>query len=155
MKIAATLLMLLVLFLPNTPAQEYTQWKLPEGAIARFGKGRFPEIQYSPDGTRLAVAVARSVFGSMIQRRIERLPYSPAIRIEFVSVAFSPDGKPRLPAGSGDGMVRSVRYGHRGEHKVTFAADPGWFNSVAFSPDGKLLASASSDGTVQVWKTTD
>ena len=55
MKIAATLLMLLVLFLPNTPAQEYTQWKLPEGAIARFGKGRFPEILYSPDGTRLVV----------------------------------------------------------------------------------------------------
>ena len=55
MKITATLLMLLVLFLPNTYPQEYTQWNLPEGAVARFGKGSVQEILYSPDGSRLAV----------------------------------------------------------------------------------------------------
>ena len=53
MKIAATLLTLLVLFLPHTPAQDTTHLNLPEGAVARLGKGRFPEIQYLPDGTRL------------------------------------------------------------------------------------------------------
>ena len=56
MKITAILLMLLALFSPTTPAQDYSQLNLPEGAVARLGKGRFPEIQYSPDGTRLAVA---------------------------------------------------------------------------------------------------
>ena len=39
MKITAILVMLLVLFLQNTHAQESTQWALPEGAVARFGKG--------------------------------------------------------------------------------------------------------------------
>ena len=29
---------------------------LPDGAIARFGKGKINEIQYSPDGKILAVA---------------------------------------------------------------------------------------------------
>ena len=62
MKIAATLLMLLVLFLPNTPAQEYTQWKLPEGAIARFGKGIVSGVLYSPDGTRLVVGSSIGIY---------------------------------------------------------------------------------------------
>ena len=39
MKITMTLLTLLVLFLPTTPAQDYSQLNLPEGAIARLGKG--------------------------------------------------------------------------------------------------------------------
>ena len=38
------------------PAQDYTKWKLPEGAKARLGKGRINEIKYSSDSRRLAVA---------------------------------------------------------------------------------------------------
>ena len=57
MKIIVTLLILLLtLCSPNIFAQSYTQWGLPEGAIARLGKGSINEIHYSPDGTRLAVA---------------------------------------------------------------------------------------------------
>ena len=37
-------------------AQDAMQWNLPDGAIARFGKGKINEIQYSPDGKILAVA---------------------------------------------------------------------------------------------------
>ena len=39
MKITATLLMFLVLFLPNTYPEDYTRLNLPEGAVARLGKG--------------------------------------------------------------------------------------------------------------------
>ena len=55
MKIATTLLLFLVLFLPYTPAQDYTQLNLPEGAIARLGKGLVAAVCYSPDGTQFAV----------------------------------------------------------------------------------------------------
>ena len=55
MKIAVTLLLLLVLFLPNAYPQESTQLNLPDGAVARIGKGSVEEILYSPDGSRLAV----------------------------------------------------------------------------------------------------
>ena len=51
-----TLLILFTLFSLNAFAQDYTQFSLPEGAKARLGKGTINEIQYSPDGTRLAVA---------------------------------------------------------------------------------------------------
>ena len=56
MKTTVTLLILFALFSSNTFAQDYTQWSLPEGATARLGKGSINEIQYSPDGTRLAIA---------------------------------------------------------------------------------------------------
>ena len=52
-----TFILVSALSLPNTFAQDYTQWGLPDGAKARLGKGTISgNIAYSPDGTRLAVA---------------------------------------------------------------------------------------------------
>ncbi len=36
--------------------QPWTQWGLPLGVKVRLGKGTLSDIQYSPDGSRLAVA---------------------------------------------------------------------------------------------------
>ena len=48
-----------VLFAQDSLAEDYTRWNLPEGALARLGKGRIGwgdrAVAYSPDGTRLAV----------------------------------------------------------------------------------------------------
>ncbi|MCG9134877.1 hypothetical protein J5I95_24730, partial [Candidatus Poribacteria bacterium] len=46
----------------NSFAQDSPQWHLPEGATTRLGKGWLYEIQYSPDGTRLAAAGALGVW---------------------------------------------------------------------------------------------
>ena len=46
----------LTAILPPVFAQDYTQFNLPEGAKARFGRGKGNDIAYSPDGNRLAVA---------------------------------------------------------------------------------------------------
>ena len=51
-----------MLYLPETFAQEYTEWELPEYAIARLGKGRINDMQYSPDGTILAVATTIGIW---------------------------------------------------------------------------------------------
>ena len=49
-----------VLFAQDIRAQDYTRFSLPDGALARLGKGSIGggdrAIAYSPDGTRLAVA---------------------------------------------------------------------------------------------------
>ena len=46
----------------NTFAQRYTRWNLPQGAIARLGKGKINEIKYSPDGNTIAVASSIGVW---------------------------------------------------------------------------------------------
>ena len=74
----------------NTFAQDSPQWHLPEGVKARLGKGRINEIQYSPDGTRLAVASGIGIWlydargGEEINLLTEHTDW---VR----SVAFSPD----------------------------------------------------------------
>ncbi len=47
--------LILVGILPTVFAQDNTQVGLPEGAIARLGKGGINIMRFSPDGTRLAV----------------------------------------------------------------------------------------------------
>ena len=60
--IFSLLLIVSMLYLPEAFAQEYTQWELPEYAIARLGKGRIKDMQYSPDGTILAVATTIGIW---------------------------------------------------------------------------------------------
>ena len=56
MKTAVTLLTLFTLCPLSSFAQDYIQWRLPEGAKACLGKGHITgNIAYSPDGTRLAM----------------------------------------------------------------------------------------------------
>ena len=50
----STILLNAILFLTSF-AQDNTKVGLPEGAIARLGKGGINFMRFSPDGTRLAV----------------------------------------------------------------------------------------------------
>ena len=52
-----TITVLLLIIACSSIAQEQTPstFGLPEGVIARFGKGHLTHVQYSPDGTQLAV----------------------------------------------------------------------------------------------------
>ena len=51
-----------MVYIPPSFAQDYTQWELPEGAIARLGKGRINAMKYSPDGTVFAVATSVGIW---------------------------------------------------------------------------------------------
>ena len=56
-----TLMIVLIIGISSTLisvsfAQNLTERYLPEGAIARFGKGHIYDFVYSPDGTQIAVA---------------------------------------------------------------------------------------------------
>ncbi len=103
MKITATLLMLLVLFLPTTPAEDYTRWSLPEGAVARLGKGSPKEVQYSPDGTLLAVVSSIGIWLCDTTTYQEVALLTGHTRV-VTSVSFSPDGT-TLASGSYDKTV--------------------------------------------------
>lgn len=83
-----TLCCLPILFPHTSHAQEHTRLGLPEGAVARLGKGPlatgYQLVAFSPDGTRLAVA-GRVGIGSTMQRQWRRSLSSPARRCALPS----------------------------------------------------------------------
>ena len=104
MKTATPLLILLTLFSLNTFAQDSPQWHLPEGAKMRLGKGWISKIQYSPDGTRLAVAggIGIWLYDATTGQEVTLISGHTA---GVLSVAFSPDGN-TIASGSYDDTIR-------------------------------------------------
>lgn len=130
--------------------QEYTRWGLPEGAIARFGKGQIVgNIAYSPNGTRLAMAGANGIwlYDTTSYKEISLLTG----HTDYVySVVFSPDGR-TLASASGDNTVR-LWDPSTGEQKQILTEHEDIVSSVVFSPDGRTLVSASrNEPTIILW----
>ncbi len=104
MRITVTILMFLVLFLPNSYPLDYTQMNLPEGAVARFGKGNLSSAQYSPDGTRFAILSSIGVwlYDTATYQEIALLDGHTR---HFADPAFSPDGKTLVSGSEGETML--------------------------------------------------
>ncbi len=154
----------------SSDAQNLSQLELPEGAKGRLVKGSLnvrphsrslvlfkSAIEYSPDGTKLAVG---SSIGIWIYdaHTGEELDLYTGNAGDVSSVSFSPDGK-TLASGNRDGTTH-LWDTHTGEHLRTLTGsltgDHGYWGvaSVAFSTDGNTLASGGGqrgDGTVHLW----
>ena len=122
---------------------DYRTWHLPDGAIARLGKGSLGEtdraIALSPDRQHLAVASSIGVwlYDVTTGRELALLPTA-----NVRSVAFSSDG------------MKLASYGPEGITlwDVATGANIATFRGVSpvFSPDGTILASLW-DNTVRLW----
>ena len=136
----------------GTPAppigNDYQTGHLPEGAIARLGKGSIEEVAFSPDGSLLAVASGIGIwlYDAATSRELALLT---GHRGRVTSVSFSPDGR-ILASGSHDQTVKLWDVATR-QNIATLEAHSGWVFSVSFSPDGRILASGAEDGTVKLW----
>ncbi len=144
--------LLIPLFLsPISFAQDYTQMNLPEGAIARFGKGYINDIKYSPDGTRLAVATSIGVwlYDTFTDTELNFFSEVP----DYVgAIAFSPDG--RTLASSGYSPNRIIRLWNTDTGELCGTLD-GYEEilALAFSPDGTVLASSGGEPAypIRLW----
>ena len=69
--------------------ENYTKWELPKAAKVRFGKGGINALQFSPDGTQLAVAssIGIWIYDLKTGKEIDMFPG------RSQSIAFSPDGR--------------------------------------------------------------
>ncbi len=122
--------------------KDYTQWKLPKAAKARLGKGGINVLQFSPDGTQLAVGSSIGVwlYDAKTGKEVSMFPG------KCESIAFSPDG--RFLAGNIGGYYREgpqlweVATGQKMQRTDYFPHA----SVLRFSEDSKTLFALSNKG---------
>lgn len=155
MKISVFLLRMLLIIsiccLPSA-AQDYTQFSLPEGAKARFGKGKLGEVRFSPDGRRLAVSSSVGIwfYDPDTGKALDLLPQTNCA--STFAFAYSPDGTI---------IARAVNNSSVQLWNVTTKRRIGTFTkygreitAIAYALDGTTIVSGNSDGAARVWDTT-
>ena len=154
-----TIPILFSLYSSNTHPQDYTQLELPEGTIARIGKGSVGDILYSPDGTCLAVS------GSIGTWLYDTATFQEICLLEdSTPIAFSPDATTIATArGYSPEDCAAVRLWDvkTGEHQLTFPlyvegtddedTEDEAVRSIAFSPDATTIVTAEDYITVRLW----
>lgn len=137
-------------YIPDTP-----QFKLPDGAKARIGKGRIIDVKYSPDGTQFAVASSTGIW-FYDANTLEESGFIQRNAGIKSSISFSPDGKTLATVDGGKTIrlfdTRTLK------HKATLIRDAFYvphfvFDFVAFLGDGQRLVSSYS-GRIDLWDTT-
>ena len=121
---------------------DYSKWELPKEAKARLGKGGVNVIQFSPDGTQLAVGSNIGVWLYDVETGKEKSLFMGGCR----SLAFSPDGR-LLANGGGYSDVPKVELWEIATGREVLLADAYDSASVLrFSSDGKRVVSVSGSG---------
>ena len=79
----------------NINAQDFTQWDLPGGAAARFGKGATYDMDYSPNGDLLAVGTSTGawLYDAHTGEELALLRWGGQDNNSVSAVRFSQDGK--------------------------------------------------------------
>lgn len=127
---------------------DVTTWLLPDGAIARLGRGREPDMAFSPDGQTLAISTSLGLW------LYEMKTLSPIALWEteqgsVVRVVFSPNGK-WIAACNLDRL--RVLDAQNGKY-LTEMKPENYIHGMTFSPDNRYLAAAHyhNSSTVEVW----
>ncbi len=151
---------------------DYTQWRLPENAKARLGKGSISgNVAYSPDGKLLAVGSSVGIWihdaqtgkeldffslhRSLVHKDGEHIVPS-EYNHHIGCIEFSPDGK--ILASGGWNQLHSVVLWDvtTGQQKAVFQRNIPNTHGIdvrclSFSSDGKTLASGQGDGIITLW----
>ena len=126
---------------------DYFQSELPEAAKARFGKGGINAIQFSPDGTQLAVGTDIGVWLYDMETGAEKFLFAGMCQ----SLAFSPDGR-FLANGGGKFPGQELQLWEiAAERKVPLIGGPFVGSALQFSGDSKTLVSLGNQDDTMGW----
>ena len=127
--------------------RNYFQSELPEAAKARFGKGGINAIQFSPDGTQLAVGTDIGVWLYDMETGEEQFLFAGMCQ----SLAFSPDGR-FLANGGGKFPGQELQLWEiAAARKVPLIGGPFVGSTLQFSEDSKTLVSLGNQGDTMGW----
>ncbi len=154
-------LLILSIFSFHLAAQDNAQIGLPEGAIARIGKGTLGQIHFSPDGSKLAVSTSIGIWVhdphtgkelDLLRRSHIARPYIFAFSPDGKTIASTSWGKPKRTSGRGINGVE-VWDVTTGEDKTILIGHTMRVNSIAYAPDGETIATGGwhYDNTVRLW----
>ena len=134
-----------LLFLSNALAQDYTQWRLPEGAKSRYGKGWINDIEFSPSGDIVSVATTIGVWTYDVHSGKE------------VNLFIGDMSGANAIAYTSDGNILAAAHWNRTvclwdvnselptKPRFTFPSHPGPIYAVAISPNNRMIASGGAD----------
>ena len=127
--------------------KDYSQWKLPKEAKARLGKGGINAIQFSPDGTQLAVGTDIGVWLYNAKTGKEESLFAGMC----YTLAFSPDGRflVNSDGGSVDTTVQLWEIATKREVELTDFPDLA--SALQFSSDGRTLVSFDGWDAISWW----
>ena len=127
------------------PMKNYQKWALPKAAKARLGKGGINSMQFSPNGTQLAVGTDIGVWLYDVKTGKELSLFAGASD----ALAFSPDGR-FLAKGKRDYGGRSIQlWEPTTGRKLALTHTPSSVVALQFSRNGKTLVSLSGWKYVQ------
>ena len=134
----------------NVKVVDNPQFSLPEGAVARLGKGNIVgRIQYSPDGAFIAIPSSIGVWLHDADTLKEIYLFTAQKEDILKSVCFSPDGQTLAITEKNITYLWDITTGTR---KATLhTPQSNTVDTVIFSPDGKTVARGIRNGQVQIW----
>jgi len=126
-------------------------WALPEGAIARFGRGRVTDLVFAPNGNILAVGSCLGVWLYDVST-LTSLCLFDTERGMVSALTYSPNGV-FIATGNWDGDIKVWEV--NSQRCISKMKRGGRFDrttQLVFSPDGQLLASSGGRyNAVYVW----
>ncbi len=132
-------------------AQDNTKVGLPDGAIARLGKGGINLMRFSPDGTRLVVGTDVAVWVYDVLDGKETALFT-GHGGQVNALAFSPDGKFLASGGSANPIIQlwDLEIGSK-LATLKLAERHDSVTALAFSDDGTTLMSLDTFGDIIRW----